>query len=403
MLVIKKLILFFILSVLLVGCYKKEEKHSSKGHIKIIDINNGIENSIKMNLSSIAKDIENIKLENTEKSIVGNIINIVIGEKYIVITDHLDNIKVFSRNGKFIRKIGQKGRGPNEYLSTSKIQISEKYNEIFLYDGGSARILIYDILSGKCRKAKKTIYYPDNFILYKDSLLCFLYSAASFKYTKNNHHLILFDRKLKRKRFLMERKYTEKFLSSIDYGFTNMYIKDDDVMFWESDLDTVYLFNVRKKVIYPYMLFKYDKFKKVLSKDSFNPRKMGQGTFLLDNFFETNNYIFVEGIFSGKYSKNIVYNKKTKKSFDVFFNYDLYDWGFHNDIDGGMPFWPKGKTLKGQLFCYMRPYRLKILMQNPYFKKINILNKQKNEYVKKLVDKSKISDNPIITIITEKK
>jgi hypothetical protein len=42
-------------------------------------------------------------------------------------------------------------------------------------------------------------------------------------------------------------------------------------------------------------------------------------------------------------------------------------------------------------------------MQNPYFKKINILNKQKNEYVKKLVDKSKISDNPIITIITEKK
>ena len=83
-----------------------------------IDIlgNAGKEQEIK--LSEVAKSVRVIPLETTEECLLGTDLKIYYGEEYIFVCDQRQPgaFYRFSKDGKFLNKIGCSGEGPEEYI-----------------------------------------------------------------------------------------------------------------------------------------------------------------------------------------------------------------------------------------------------------------------------------------------
>lgn len=71
-------------------------------------------------------------------------------EEIIAFDGQEDSIKIFDKNGKFIRKFGQKGQGPGEIQSPNRITLTED-NTITMIDLGNNRFSYYSI-EGECIK-----------------------------------------------------------------------------------------------------------------------------------------------------------------------------------------------------------------------------------------------------------
>lgn len=129
--------------VLLLSCkdnLKQEsmqEYRDTKG-FEEITINSSKQSEIKE--SDFISHIDFIKLETVDESIIGKIDKIEMDDKYIYILDRraAKTLFVFEKNGKFVRKIGKKGKGPGEYGNI--------YDFVILDDG---RIVILDLAKNK--------------------------------------------------------------------------------------------------------------------------------------------------------------------------------------------------------------------------------------------------------------
>lgn len=128
-----------------------------------------------MRTDSIAEDYIFIPLETTDESLLSTIDKICIDNDYIFINDAgSGKVFQFTCNGKFVRTIGKKGRGPNEYSKISDISINKKTKNLCLIDGGAAKLLYYDY-EGTCVK-EEPMYYMYSRMEYIDDSIRVLYT-----------------------------------------------------------------------------------------------------------------------------------------------------------------------------------------------------------------------------------
>jgi hypothetical protein len=174
------------------------------------------------------------------------------------------------------------------------------------------------------------------------------------------------------------------------------YIKDGYFYVWDSNIgnETVSYLNEDFEIAPAYQLYfgKYNNYKK----------KAGE-RYEVHNINETDRFLFIDGILSEKrHARKILYDKKTKKSMNTLFEMNGPDGGFHNDIDGSIPFWTKGYMSQNVLYDYITPERLKYLMSHPYYKTIKVKNKEKHQAIKDYLDSAEEDANPIIFLVTLK-
>jgi hypothetical protein len=98
--------LFFLL--LIGGC-----KHEKADKIDIIKVN--FESEATTNLSDVTNKHEVIRLETAEECLISRLSDLYITKDYLFILDGGRRLLQFSRNGKFIKPIGKRGKGPFEY------------------------------------------------------------------------------------------------------------------------------------------------------------------------------------------------------------------------------------------------------------------------------------------------
>ncbi len=130
-------------------------------------------------------------------------------------------------------------------------------------------------------------------------------------------------------------------------------------------------------------------------------RGKGPGEFVsLNGFYiDPDNYIFITGARENKI-KSIIYNKHTSECMNVF---DISDFSWIiNDYDGGLSFWPAGKTIDGKLYMYVDIFKIKEYFKRNNSENIKIQNPEKNEALKTLIENSSIDDNPILMLVTLK-
>jgi hypothetical protein len=76
---------------------------------------------------------EIIPLETSDNCLISSIKRIIKSEELIIILDINDEVLFFSKKGRFLHKISDKGTGPNEYLNIIDMTIDVDNNNLILY------------------------------------------------------------------------------------------------------------------------------------------------------------------------------------------------------------------------------------------------------------------------------
>jgi hypothetical protein len=141
------LILF---SLIISSCGQKKDIRDSMLSVNIDKVS---DNEVPVKMSDFIESFEIVKFENNPEVLLGSSIGtIAISENYIALLNH-PRIMLFSRDGKFIRKIGTQGRGPGEWLVVKQLQIDEEKGILLVSQSNfSHDILEYSLDGGFIKK-----------------------------------------------------------------------------------------------------------------------------------------------------------------------------------------------------------------------------------------------------------
>lgn len=121
---------------LLAGCgfnQRQESGHDENG-VPLIEIPADITPTVDQlfPLSEVASDIEFVQLEVTDESMLREEIhNIQVSDSFILVDD-LFSVCLYTRDGKFLRRIGNRGEGPKEYDFSLLLVLDETNQEIYI-------------------------------------------------------------------------------------------------------------------------------------------------------------------------------------------------------------------------------------------------------------------------------
>ena len=376
-------ILLFLIFTL--SCTNRGEllKHS---FVKIdLDKTEGIEALPK--LSEIAESIEYIKLETDSRCLIGDFNEIRITEKYLFISSN-NNLLMFNRKtGKFIRKIGSRGKGPEEYQGFKTFEVDEKNSRVYLWDYVMNKFLIYGF-NGNLISVIKPVEIEnidvDFFKLTGDNRII-IHDYNFFGNSRYQVYLIDYTGKVINK-IVNTHKFKVTFPLSISRNQTNSLsvINSQTISYKYIRNDTIYHSLKNDLSLIPVYVFCADK----KSKHKYSKREYIR----IYNLFETGDYLFF------KRHRNVLYNKADNEIRFSKFNQN----GFINDIDGGSNFWPKFAQ-DNSLITYYNASDLKENLTPEHFKNSITKNPDQTEKLKKLTASLKEDDNPVVVIVTLKK
>jgi hypothetical protein len=131
--------------------------------------------SIDLRLSDLIDSCMFVPLETTNESILESYFNYVyVSKNFIIIVDR-NGVYKFASNGKFIKKIINVGRGPQELSVAPRFCYYEKKNILFIEDyyGHKDHILRYDVKSETFLPPIKKCFPGqwNNFTIYNDTLI----------------------------------------------------------------------------------------------------------------------------------------------------------------------------------------------------------------------------------------
>jgi hypothetical protein len=187
-------------------------------------------------LSRIATSLEYIPLETNEKDILGGSLNkIFVTSQEIFVFDFGHGAYRFTPDGKFINKIGQVGRGPNECIKPVNMVLDSINKYIILLD--HKKLVKYNYIGNFINKYP-TDFTSDNIMLIKDDVI--LLKDMFYQFQKPNERFSFYffseEKQKMISKIACEKKDKIPFsiCDPIMYNYNNQtYIKD----YWS---DTIY-------------------------------------------------------------------------------------------------------------------------------------------------------------------
>ena len=133
----KNLFFYFSISIFFFSCSNKQKELSLIGSNYTINLDG--EQDVHVPLSSFFKNVKPIILETNEDCLIGKIDELQVFDGRIYVLDKLiaKSLFVFDMDGRFIKKIGNLGQGPGEYIQLGDFTIDTKNRFIFLLDWGA--------------------------------------------------------------------------------------------------------------------------------------------------------------------------------------------------------------------------------------------------------------------------
>jgi hypothetical protein len=398
--------LLIILTLLLVySCKSNTSKTASDpGTDKFFEINyeDILKNSKVIPLSQVASNVEYIKLETNNDCMIRRIRDCLFTDSLIFIAN-LDHILKFSRDGKFLQKIGSPGRGPGEIdlIRTMSILPEDK---MIVVQKNAIREMLYLSFDGS---VIKTVKIPNAlYIKVMNDGRFIAYDAGAEGSNKNTFNLInekgdtisaiknYCNWVNKSGMVIMAGSYPVPFTSGNNWFFKDRYN------------DTVY--TVFSNKIIPSYTINLGKFKlpDELRLERLGPDRMQEFREKAPDYFHTmlfeaaNKLFIVAECFGKGENKYLIYDKKEGIG-NLLNNGSGSSAGFLNDLDGGIDFWPTGIVNNNQVY---RPLEIVTLKEKIEKKSGESTVKYPDKKIafEKLISNSDISDNPILMIVTLK-
>ena len=204
--------------------------------------------------SSMYKNVKTILLETNELCLIGRITKMRVCDKFFIVLDGsiAKSLYIFDKEGHFIRKIGNTGQGPGEYLSPSDFSVDKVGNLIYVLDSQLNRINIYDLRTGKF---VRSIVFGDNNVRSHNIEYVggILFADAYFREQSDDNYLIRIIQDPSGKidgRFLNVKEY-RKGVSNTSFGNRNVfYLRENgNAVFVQPFMDKI--IEISKDSVFP--------------------------------------------------------------------------------------------------------------------------------------------------------
>lgn len=349
----------------------------------------------EITLSEIADDIIYIPLDNSfPLGLIYDKIKFINNSIYLSAKDV--GILVFNKEGKTLRKIGNVGRGPGEYVYNFRFTVDDKTEAVYVWDSGDI-IKVYS-KTGEFQRVFSLKEYGD-MIIEIESYNSKLFASYEIQNKNVKYKWVVVDSlgKLIKK----EKIKSPEFTSSVGGG-SGTYKYQDKMSYWNGyfddtivsilpDLSEKASFIIspgehrfpKSRIIYPNEISQY---------------------MLITQIFETDRFLTIQYIYKEK-KDFVLIDKEDYKSFLTNWEFDG-SGGILNDIDRGPYFLPKDyyteigrEYMVGLVF----PYQVKILVSSSEFRNSTPRYPEKKKELEKLANSLKETDNPVLMIVRLKK
>ena len=230
----KRFFLSIIIVFLFSPCFGQYIKVQNSKDKRIIDLDRASYPDTGFLFSTLYKSVKLIPLETNKSCLIGSIRQMQVIDNYILIMDPPNSLYVFDREGRFIRKIGSVGQGPGEYISIADFTIDRENKTVYIQDGRLARILKYDLATGKFIQSIKFVGNRNEGRTQLDYILHIggnLYASSIFyNHSPDNYLLFTIDESTGKEK--------NNFLNVMEYnmGFSNLYMNHNgNIRFFSRD------------------------------------------------------------------------------------------------------------------------------------------------------------------------
>ena len=407
--IIKYLLFFF--TCIIVSCNNKKEAIP----INVIPVASAVGNSNLpiLNLSDYATEIKYIPLETNDSVLIGRNPKISSYENKKILIDFLapsGNYYLFDENGKYCRKIGQNGQGPDEYLLVAQNLIHN--NHIYLRDG--EKMLIYDFNGSRIERynmfsndipAKYGSAGINIFPLKKDT---FVMSVLSLD---GDYPLAILAETYQSGIKMIKEYPNFAIINKLRLGIKGgemgfMYRFKDDVRIYKLINDTI--FTIGQDIeMKPAFVLDLGKYKLPLSYIEWKEEVDINNYITLNRIYESLNHLFIQFHFrkyapepvaimsrDGRLVNSLlgevcsIFDKRTGE-FTLLRQPVKGKLGFKNDIDGGPVIWPQYISSSNELVSLIQPEEFM-----DYYGKITSPSAELTE----LANKIEWDDNPIVIV-----
>lgn len=394
-------IITFLALTLLCGCkgdIKKKEFKKTNQYATIKTEQNA--NLIKIDIpeeelfqefynSSIIDSVWHVKLETNKQSLFGSITKLMVYDGSIFILDAVNTKTLFefSLKGTFIKKYGAIGKGPNEYLRPTSFGIDNKKNRIILFDDKSSKLLFFN-RDGSLFKTEKLNFYTREICVFDNEQMLLNNRKAPNGGINSDvymYYLTMID--FKGEILSKALAYDEDIINLRYHTDQDFFKSKKEVLYHPALSDTIY--TVGKTKIQPKYVLNFGNkklpgdFNRNIRFRAFKKKYMGKNqpyAYLLGQFMEIDDKLYFELSYQGHKIK-CLYSLKTKAlKFGGKLLADL-----NNDLG---VFNPVG---------VYKNWIISSVDANTVMQKKGMLHNNNNNNVNNIINKTSISDNPILS------
>ena len=168
-----------------------------------------------------------IKLETTDSCLFYGIRQIeFVDDKIIILDNKFERVLLFDITGKFIKQIGSRGSGPEEYVLPGKFLIDKKRRILEIIDFRTTKVLTFSLDNFEFVQ-NKYMYQPNysDCVLLSDESIVWLYKAGYESGKRERYYLDITDRDYEHERYLCKTEYGSHY--NIDCGSAFYQYKDE--------------------------------------------------------------------------------------------------------------------------------------------------------------------------------
>jgi len=409
--------LLILAMIVFCSCGRKTANETSNtDSVTKIDLLSEPESTIK-ELSDFAENIEYIPLQTTERSLIGSFTLKLLdidNRIYIQNSGLEGEILCFDIYGKFLFKINNKGRGPDEYDFVTDFDISSDNKILTILSGSTRKLVAYGISdTGFTFQRSITLKEPapwrvslipgtdkafmaiPTWLGTEPTLSLLINAAGDTIHIKPNCY-----------------KYNR--IQSSQGGSRSIegllaYTTGDFVCFKEEFSDTVFYVDAKNSSFRPRIIFDTHGTLFTPEMKGGSEKMKNNSTTYIPKIFETSKYVFywyytviIEQRIVNLYGFLLDKKTNTKYKFDVGEDRKIR---LKDDFSGGPDFnieFRENRCSNGKLFSFVEALTLKKYVDSENFKDANVRDPKKKSELKRLADSLEETDNPVLIVVTPK-
>lgn len=325
----------------------------SSGQQIILDLDNELKHQAVVLSSSVIDKIEYIIPETTPESVFFYPSFIHLVENHIYFYDQkLSQFFIFRKDGKFIKRFGEIGRGPNEYVRVKN----------FFYDPGSKNFIIYSEehkilrynLKGEVVESYEIKSNPFNLLVRQGQF----YGFFPFPTCMLNNGFSLSS--ISQVGKIQHNYYKNDYCENGDIIlFNSFYLFGDSIRFWDSSMNQVLSCDARNNVA-PFLQFRSKRLMPKQYLSSMDQFQNGAHNFItIHKIMESARFLFIRGRATDYGTGMYIMYDKNQKVARVLQDNSEYAIGIKDDLLGPWYYWPLQILDTGEGVCYFEIIDLK--------------------------------------------